>query len=465
MKRAFLLTLFLSSLPATAFALPQFSVLSARRCDNCHVDPQGWEDPAVPERKCSLSCTTCHVNPTGGGLRTTAGRYYGREILAMFGFRPSDDAADHPAAGPATRPSGAATSVQASLPPPGPGTKSRYAGDDPTPWFRVGADVRAMGYFPQARGENDVFFPMQTDLYLAASPYNPDGYNEGRVTVVLNGGALGSRGEQFDNFQDRFLLREWWVLAHDFPYQAYAKLGQFLPVFGWRLDDHTAFIRQTRSFDNERQVTGLEVGINPNYLYAHASVYAPGPQNTRGVGDDRHRLAVLFTREDGPDSPWTAFDTGWGTAWSAGWRDLWWQAGGSVMYENRPDRQDVWAGVNWALNMHEGRHPWKKLNWFPVVYLGEFDYMRGMPDGGRSVDALAAFHEVDILFLEGLYGQVRYDWHDPDLEIRDDHRHRLTTGLVWHPYTYVELIAQVRNNFEPNRVRNDEALLQVHFWY
>ncbi len=465
MKRLMWLAVFvLGSLPSLASALPQFSVQSARRCDNCHLDPVKWENPEVSKRKCSLSCTSCHINPTGGGMRTAAGRFYGKEILAMFGHKPSDGW--EKSEGARSQPAGDGAEQTSDGPAsPSAGSAARYAGDDPTPQLSIGSDLRFMGYFDGRPDQPNAFFPMQMDLYLAGTIYNPDEYGQGRLTVLLNGGVLGSRAEEFGGFQDRFFLREWWALYNDLPYQLYAKAGQFLPVFGWRLDDHTAFIRQGQSFTNERQVTGLEVGFNPNYLYGHASIYANGPISGRGIGGSRNRVAVLLSNDGTPDAPNKAFNEGWGTAWSGGWRDLWWQAGGSVMYEDRPSGTDLWAGANWALNFHEGMHPWKKLNWLPLTYLGEIDYRKTSPDGGRASSGLAAFHELDLLIMEGLTVIARYDWQDPDLELKGDHKHRYTFGVSAHLYTHFELITQVRFNVEPDDKPNNEALIQLHGWF
>lgn len=438
--RTAILTALLTLVPSVALALPQFSVMSSRQCDNCHVEPFDWQNPDLPDRKCTLSCTGCHVNPTGGGMRSTAGRYYGREILAMFGPRPSDNAVAQNR--PASQPDG-------KSPPPPPGSDERYAGMAANPYFDVGFDVRAMAYFPED-GDNS-FFPMQTDFYLVGRPYNPEELNKGRLSILVNGGFLGSRAEEYNNFHERAFLREYYALFHDLPYQLYGKVGQFLPAFGWRLDDHTAFIRQNQTFDNERQVTGVEVGFNPNYLYAHLSAFVPGPTLTR-QRTDTERFTVLD------------FDNGFGTALTAGYRDLWWQAGGSFMFETRDDTNTIWAGANWALNLHEARHPWSKTNLAPVIYLGEYDLMVTNTDANTTV-ALTSFHEIDVLVVEGLFLQLRYDWRDPDVSLEDDHIHRYTVGIAAHPVTSVEVIAQVRFNDEVSKAFNNEVLLQVHGWY
>ena len=106
------------------------------------------------------------------------------------------------------------------------------------------------------------------------------------------------------------------------------------------------------------------------------------------------------------------------------------------------------------------------MDWLPLTYLGELDFRRQSPlDGGRSVDGLAAFHELNWLIIQGLSLKTRYDWRDLDLQIKDDHEHRYTFGLDFHPYTFVEVSAQMRLNRAASGDQSNEALLIVHGWY
>ena len=77
---------------APADARPIYAVRSVHACNTCHVEPVDWANPEVKKRKCSLDCAICHVSPTGGGLRTPSGLYYGREVLPRWGHRPSEHA-------------------------------------------------------------------------------------------------------------------------------------------------------------------------------------------------------------------------------------------------------------------------------------------------------------------------------------------------------------------------------------
>jgi hypothetical protein len=449
--RLFALALLLAG-AAPALALPQFAVRSAKACDTCHVEPVDWANPSIDLRKCSLNCNTCHVSPTGGGMRNEAGLYYGRQVLPTWGTRPADEAYRTPRL---TQADGAAeegaltqaTATEQGVAPPG--SAERYGGIEPHPTLQAGTDLRLMSYFPLGEGKESAVFPMQADLYLAARPYNPSGLNEGRLTLLVNTGFRGSREEEFGGTWDRFFVREAWAMYHDLPYQAYVRAGRFLPPHGWRLDDHTAFIRQETGFmglplDHERQVTGVEIGLNPNYAYFHLAAF-----NAADAWDD-------------PVAP----DDGYGVALSAGWRDLVWHLGTSLMYGSR-DRDDqrfdqILGGLQWALNL-------QVLGWLPLIYLGEYDVNHVSHDDREAVTSLVAYHELDWILHESLVARLRYDWRDGDVDFAYDSAHQAALGLEWHPYTYVDLNLQYRHRWTNPEDRfeteADEILFILHGWY
>ena len=77
-------------LPSTqASATPFYSVGSGYACNTCHIEPMGWMNPDLSERRCATDCQGCHISPTRGGGRTPLGLYYGLEVLPQFGRRPS----------------------------------------------------------------------------------------------------------------------------------------------------------------------------------------------------------------------------------------------------------------------------------------------------------------------------------------------------------------------------------------
>ena len=362
---------------APAAATPLYAVRSARACDTCHVAPDGWTNPELGARKCTLDCQGCHVSPSGAGMRTVSGRYYGTRTLPMF-LRVEDRTGTIQLA--ASQPS----SLPSQAPVPAPGSAGRYGGLTPHPTFEVGGDLRLMLYGPLAEHEDVAVFPMQADVYLAARPYNPDALNRGRLTALVNAGFRGARGEQFDAFHERAFVREWYLLYDDLPYQLYARAGRFLPAHGWRMDDHTPFIRQGQlilggPFDFERQVTGVEVGANPNYAFVRLS---------------------LFNASDSWDRPLDASDGGWGGALHAGWRDLAWHASGSMIYGRKGDADQVAWSVQWALN------PEVWVPGLPLVYLGELHLNHQLPHAGDGRTGTAALHELNYTPLQGLTAKV-----------------------------------------------------------
>jgi hypothetical protein len=346
---------------------------------------------------------------------------------------------------------------------PAPGTAARYAGIEPHPTVQYGGDLRLALYSPLGGGEDKktAIFPMQTDFYLAVRPYNPSQYNQGRVTLLLSTGALGSRDEEFDGFADRFFVREWFAMYHDLPNQMYARVGRFLPAHGWKTDDHTGFIRQGQMvmglpFDHERQVTGLELGINPNYAYGHISV---------------------FNMADHWDSP-VDTDCGYGGAAAGGWRDLGWQLGGSLVYGQRsalskgdcgsagevPEWAQLVASVQWALNFHF------LTRFLPLIYMGEYHVNSTDVEGNSDTShGLSAFHEIGWLVMQGLNATLRYDWADANVDFRYDTMHRINVGFEWYPVPFLEVVTRYRHNWFHTDDRfdtdADEFLLMLHGWY
>ena len=470
-------------LPATTLALPQYAVRSARACDTCHADPEGWANPELAERKCSLNCNICHVSPGGGGMRNESGLYYGYQVLPMFGDRPADNAYKPPAlmaasapssqpSVPASQPSVPASqpSVPASQPTEAgaiaqvaaPGTAGRYGGIEPHPFFQIGADWRSMIYVPfedhplHDPDRSVALFPMQLDLHLAGRPYNPPALNVGRLTVLATTGIEGKRVDPDTDTHHRIFLKEYFAMYHDLPYQVYARVGRFLPIHGWRVDDHTLFTRQSQPllglpFDLERQVTGAEFGINPNYLYAHLSVFNPADQNLKFAGDQSF------------ESPIDA-DAGWGSALSVGWRDLFWQAGASGVFGQRDDASQLMLSLQAALNFEV------MWDFLPLIYLGEFHVNNTERPGGDDTQTrLAAWHELGWLIVEGLNSKVRYEWADVDTDFKFDTAHRATAGLELHPYTWTTVMAQYRHNWTNSEERfefsADEFFIQLRAWY
>jgi len=281
-------------LARVAAATPQYAAQVGRACDSCHVLPD-WDTPKLAHRKKNMSCQSCHVDPAGGGMRTTAGRYYGRSTLPMIATspRPQDDwdrnfpgigrrdkatpyegflpmGPRNPEAAAAYTDSihdswawGVHREITPTAPFPG-----RYAGLNPDPIFRIGADLR--GAFLLA-GEEGNLFPMQMDISTVFHPIH-------HATLLMTVGARGQSSGYSDTFDDSHTpyFRDLFVMSGEWPYQGYVKAGRFMPSFGLRLDDHTNRTRREFELDNslpDSRVLGIEAGAVASYPFIHASYF------------------------------------------------------------------------------------------------------------------------------------------------------------------------------------------------
>ncbi|MCA9520905.1 MAG: hypothetical protein KC609_08025 [Myxococcales bacterium] len=433
------------------YALPLYTARSGRTCDNCHTNPTGWENPSLPWRKCTLSCQACHLNPSGGGLRTTPGRFYAQATLPMLfashrGYkdwnrhlvgsmknlelkrrnRLVDPAFWHPLGGP---------SKMAFL-------QSRYAGLNADPLLFFGVDSRLAWWYS---GRNHAVFPMQFDLHAGLRMVR-------HLVVAATGGLIAQLKDADRSHWKRISagLKDVYVMVDQLPMMTYIRAGRFLPPFGTNIDDHTSPIRRDFELDGSRldsRVTGVEIGMAPNYPYVQFAVFRPNP------GD-------LIPKSIQP--PFLGVK-GWGIAASAGWRDLAWQLGVSFMMKRRniADGGDIEAySVQWGFN------PWYFSNKFPLTYMGEFAAERYRREGSvTSAWRFAVFNELDYLLFNGVNLSVKHDYSDADLKVADDHANRLTFGVDLHVLPSFTIKTQARLNFLPHvGVQPDFFMYLRGFW-
>ena len=429
--------------PPAAEATPFYSMAAARECDTCHAEPLGWFNPDNRwDRRCTLDCQGCHVSPTGGGLRTPLGRYYAREELGMWGRRPSASANME-----IYRPDGAPDQGRFSLQDGFSGwwpgevqhrtIPDRLGDINPAPVAQGGVEFRHMTIVPvDGDATRDVVsFPMQLDAYVAVHPLS-------NLTAYLDVGYHGSttrsssppEGAQADDFIDIFWLREVWAMLHDLPGSSYVRAGRMPLPYGWRIPDHTAFIRDER-FDQDRHAYGVEVGLSPNIFWGNLMAWYQGIDSWPGE--------ITQPRAGGVTA-------------QGGMRGLGYQLGASLHASVGEDGfSETMFGPMWAVNLA------------PVVYIGELDYQRlDLGSATPSRDQLFALHEVQWLATEGFTPKARYEWLDPDLRGRDDHQHRLLAGFEWNPLWFLQFDVSWRQAFLPSDGRDaSEILIQLHAHY
>ena len=184
-------------------------------------------------------CTTCHYSPTGGGLLNDFGRSMSHTVLPAF---PADD----PSA------AGSSDGEQAFLW----GALGEALGA-----ARLGVALRPSHLrFQFAGGASDRNLLMQADVQAA--------YRTGGLTLYAD---IGRHVNGADTSIGSY---EHWV-----GYQAgnglTVRAGRFLPAYGVRFADHTAFNRGGLGFDRNDQVYGVEVSRSAGRSLVQVAL-APG---------------------------------------------------------------------------------------------------------------------------------------------------------------------------------------------
>jgi hypothetical protein len=415
---SFFLGLWVNLWSLDAAALPLYATREGRTCDNCHINPNGWTNPDLSDRKCNLSCSGCHVDPLGGGLRTVSGRFYGESTLPMFlpshrGWK--DWGRNLFDFGPEERKNRApdlawGTPIGGSA--PWALDQGRYAGLNADPLVSVGLDARMAAW---SGGEGAVsVFPMQLDTHLALHPVR-------HLTLFGTGGVLSKSkgvGATFER-ETVYAPKDVSLMVHQLPYQAYARVGRFIPPFGTRLDDHTSLIRRELELDGaslHSRVTGAELGLAPNYPYLNAAVFRPNQKEILSGADPNNELDPSFWGVDGL-----------GAALSAGWRDLGWSLGGSAMLRRRALED---GGDTDTLGLQGSFNPWFYSDSVPLTFMAEYDIgWRQRELSGKTAQHTAAYAELDWLPYNGLNLRLKYDFADPDAEVKEDHLHRVGFGF------------------------------------
>ncbi len=404
-----LITLSILFLARFASATPLFSMQAAERCDTCHEEPDRsnpkWveENYKISERKCRLTCGACHVNPSGGMLRNDSGFIYGTKTLPRKTVIPDD--------------------VQDGL-----NTIKNNK------FLTLGGDFRFLLLSREGSKTNPIFFPMQADIYANA--------NVGRHVAFLSQMGMERGGNS--------AVREVVGMLKEFPFNSYLKVGKFVPPYGHRLEDHTAFIRDKLGLNHSKPdayVSGYEIGAEPVLLYARFSHFNSDVTPQTG--------ATVKTLR--------------GTSGEAGWRGLWLHLGASYI-----DINDFETTSTTIINRRAyGVFGALRLKWVPylkrLTYLFEYDFRRDSisssgPD--RDTDANITFNELDYRISKGANIKLRYETYEPDKGASDNiERKRYLMGVDMYPYPFTELNIQYRINKEEPETDNNEFLLFTHIWF
>lgn len=348
-------------------------------------------------------CGTCHVNPSGGMLRNNLGFYYGIKTLPWKTHIPE--------------------SIEKSL--------SKVKDNK---FINFGGDFRYLVLAEEDRDDNPYGFPMQADLYLGVNLLD-------YMTFFTQFGKERGGNDT---------VREVFGIFENFPFNSYVKVGKFLPPYGHRLDDHTAFIRERTGFNQsfrDAYTTGVEIGAEPQPLFGRLSFFNEDLTPGESKNDDERR----------------------GMTGMAGWWNRWLKLGLSYANIDNFERDSTFTkdrkiwGIFGALRVKNVRYLER------LSYLFEWDFRRDerSESGGikTEADAVISYNELNYRLTNGANFKLRYETFDPGEEFGEKDATRFIVGLDLYPVPFTELIIQYRINDEDPDRANNQFLFQFHLWF
>ena len=345
-------------------------------------------------------CQSCHINPTGKGMRSTFGSTYGREELTMTTYKEQTDIEEY----------------------------SPMLND----FFTVGMDYRTLFYFREQNSTSS-FFQMQGDLYL---------------DLRLN--------KKFRIYFDKGLYSGFEVfgLAKVLPLDGYIKLGNFVPSYGLKMDDHNLLIRSGPFFPINPAVasypgglgfgqgaedTGLELGFNPSSFSINIGVFNGRKAGLAGTAGTKNK-AVVIRADANVQTDLLNFNIG-GSAYN-------------LPTANGPGKTQI-MGAFGVFTFDNN-----------LTLQGEYDIITTHNSVlNRIVSGNILYVEANYLLWSGVDLKLGYEFYDPNLKLKDGSVTRFTVGAELFPLTGVEVRPLYRINQEkPTELKNNELHVMFHFY-
>lgn len=376
--------------------------------------------PALPRfaLMTGAKCSSCHVNPTGGQMRNDFGVAFSTDKVPLEALKDSDF------------------------------SFSGKLSDN----ISLGGDYRSQFLYDQST-KNATFQAMTTTIYGAVKLSKK--FTFYFKQDLINGGYNGLYGGQFNG-------TEVFGIAKVLPGGGYIKGGEFLPDFGWRLDDHTAYTR-----GGDLGFTGAGTG------YSDGLIFIPNYQDI-GV-------------EVGSSIDNISFTTGLfnGSGHYQPIKDLVHEK--DFAYTGKIEYIGSLSPVNFRVGVSGYGYKSFKIGGITLGFatqdfavLGEMDWTHQNLSGTtviENVNSMAAYAELDIRAIQGVWFIGKFDMYDPLQGRSDDWTpadlpagnynslRRVTAGMEFFPMSFVEIRPQYRFNMETPSKDNDVALVQMHLWF
>lgn len=379
-------------IPTLASALPRFAL---------------WRGEA--------NCLSCHVNPTGGGIRNAGGEMFSTNMLSMW--KRSDKFSGEISDGIRI------------------GTDSRmqflaFSQTSPISMFDSSSQTMIT---KDTTVSNSSFHAMSASIYIDAS-LTPS------LDAYIKFDPLANKFEGFGLLQLVSDANDI-IDASDAVNNVYVKMGAFLPAFGIRFDDHTAYVRggnrglsnfgAAGSFWTEgyRDVGG-EIGATFfDHVSAQVGIYNGAEERPNlNFAFEEHDVALALRL----------------TATAEIIEDALSAELGYSMYSH-PKRLSTGEAQDLSLSgIHLG------LRAGPVAILAEIDNGENVWSAGKfsvlpKMSALTT--EATVNIVTGLTGLVRYETYqdkDANDNIVTDVKNRITFGAQWFPFRMIEIRPEYR---------------------
>jgi len=326
-------------------------------------------------------CSDCHYNPSGGLIRNESGWHWGKNTLSMISARDKDF------------------------------IMSPRISDN----ISIGIDYRTQYIYSQS--SNRTYFQNMTAAL----------YTNFALSKQLN--LVG----KYDFVNE---LWEGYGVANILPGNGYIKAGVYIPNFGIRLDDHTAYTREGLIFNPFYREAGVEIGFfAEDWLYASAS-----------VGSNLSDVTSNYTK----DPTYTA----------------------RAEITPRFGEVGFMFGGSFAAVKLQGSEGILNTNLYGGFFGFGYDEFSLLAEYDLANDLSTPDVESNVLMVEAAYGivtgldaVVRYDRIDYNDATDSDEISRMIFGFEFHPYSFIEVRPQYRLVLEDPSVDNDSFVLQLHFWY
>lgn len=334
--------------------------------------------------KNNMLCSGCHVNPVGGGARNSYGAYYGTNVLPQTA-----------------------------------GSLTQFDSGNITEGLRIGANFRAN--YTQTdikKGEDTRTFETQSgQLYFILQP----------------------KGSRFSLYIDEQLApggainREAFIMTK-LSASSSLKVGKLMLPYGIRLEDDTAFIRQSTGFNFDNSDNGVEWDWQKDRTFISAAI----SNGSSGLTNNDKGMSYLTRVEYLGNN---------------------WRAGASGVLN------DAELGARYQANIFGG------FNWLGFTFLVEMDHIKDKSIShiaGKYEEQRISFVEVNREITKGLNVKVTTEYLDPETNIDENERVRHSLLMEYTPFANMQIRGGLRDGKDiPQKVNGNytNLFVQMHLYY